>query len=59
MECPECGEELDYLDTIINKMTNRIEYRLYICHNDECVGRDLIYNDRNEYPESGDPSGCY
>lgn len=59
MDCPECEQEMDWLDNIINKVTGRLEYRLYICHNEDCVGENLIYNDRCSYPEGGDPSGCY
>lgn len=59
MECPECGEQLDFLDIIVNKATRKVEYRLYICHNPDCAGENLIYNDRNGHPEGGDPSGLY
>ena len=59
MYCPECDEELDYLDTIISKYTRRVVYTLYICHNEGCTGEDLIYHDRNGEPARGDPTGCY
>jgi len=59
MECPECGEEMDWLDNIVNRTTGKLEYRLYICHNEDCVGENLIYNDRKGIPEGGDPSGLY
>ena len=59
MECPECDEQMDLLDTIVSKVTGRVEYHLYICHNPECEGENLIYNDRHDYPERGDPLGFY
>ena len=59
MYCPECEEELDYLDTITNRVTERIEYILYICHNEDCIGENLIYHDNNGEPVRGDPTGCY
>jgi len=59
--CPECGEELDFLDIIVNKATGHVEARLYICHNDECVSANQIYNDLygEENPKGGDPFGFY
>lgn len=61
MICPECREELDFLDTIVNKATGRVEAKLYICHSDECAGENLIYNDLcgEENPKGGDPFGFY
>lgn len=59
VKCPECDREMDFLDTIIDRNTGRVLYRLYICHNDECVGRDTIYNDKGSCLQEGDPSGCY
>ena len=57
-ECPECGEELDWLDKVVSKATGE-SFHLYICHNEDCVGVNLIYNDRSGVMEGGDPSGCY
>lgn len=56
-KCPICGEEMDWLDTVLSPEL----YRLYICHNDKCDGKNLIYNDRKgqEHIEAGDPSGHY
>jgi len=59
MECPNCSEELDYLDTVINKMTGRVEYHLYICHNEDCDGYGRVYNDQGGELSTGDPSGHY
>lgn len=59
MNCPECDEMLDELDVIINKTTGRVEYRLYICHNEDCIGYGQIYNDRGDGQHAGDPSGHY
>ena len=67
MYCPECEEELDYLDTLnkrrieraTNRIIERIEYILYICHNEDCIGESLIYHDSNGEPVRGDPTGCY
>ena len=56
--CPECCESLDYLDKVVNKIT-RTAFNLYICHNEDCPGYELIYNDRASILEGGDPSGCY
>lgn len=59
MECPECDEQMDLLDSIVSRVTGRVEYHLYTCHNPECVGENQIYNDRRGCPERGDPSGLY
>jgi len=59
MNCPICEEELDFLDTIVKKSTGNVEYYLYICHNSECSGENIIYNDRMGYPQEGDLSGLY
>lgn len=59
MNCPECGETLDELDVIVNRRTGRVEYRLYICHNEEYIGYGQVYNDRGGVMNTGDPSGHY
>lgn len=56
-ECPECGEELEYLDTIVSKSTGKVFCHLYVCHNEECNDHGLIYNDRDGELRRGDPSG--
>ena len=58
-ECPDCGEELDFLDTITYRSTGKLLCYLYICHNEECDGYGLIYNDRDGKLSRGDPSGNY
>lgn len=50
---------MDWLDNIVNKATGEVAYYLYICHNPDCVGENLIYNDEYGYPRGGDPSGLY
>ena len=57
--CPDCGEELDFLDTIVNKATGLIMYYLYICHNEDCDTYGRIYNDQDGRLITADPSGCY
>lgn len=59
MECPECGEDLDFLDYIAERTTGRVKWELYICHNEDCGCEGWIYHDRNGEPVRGDPSGCY
>ena len=56
MDCPECGEELEFLDTIIKKATGEIMWELFTCHNEECSEHGAIYNDEGTL---GDPSGHY
>ena len=58
-ECPECDQEMDFLDTITNKRTGK-SYDLWICHNEDCDGRDQIWNDAQPgFLNQGDPSGLY
>jgi len=58
-ECPDCGEELDFLDTITYKSTGALFCRLYICHNEECGGYGSVYHTKNGELTEGDPSGIY
>lgn len=59
MECPECGEDLDFLDTITHKSTGKLFCHLYVCHNEECDGYGRVYNDKDGELSRGDPSGSY
>ena len=58
-ECPECDQEMDFLDTISNRRTGKV-YRLWVCHNEDCEGYGGIWNDAQEGElRSGDPAGLY
>ena len=57
--CPSCGEELEYLDTIIKKRIGRTIYTLFICHNEDCEEYESIWNDAGRNLELGDPVGLY
>jgi hypothetical protein len=56
--CPTCSEDLDYLDTIYLRGSNK-SYTLYICHNEECEDENSIFNDWGDRLSRGDPSGLY
>ena len=58
--CPDCDEQLDYLDRILNKSTWQT-YNLWICHNESCNLYGTIWNDIGgaTHLASGDPSGLY
>ncbi len=57
--CNCCGEELDQLDTIVNKRTGKT-YHLWICHNEDCEWYGAIWNDcQPGFLNPGDPSGLY
>ena len=60
LTCPQCGEALDYLDTVINKETGVVAEILYVCHNEECACFCTIYHE-NTFGDvvEGDPTGMY
>lgn len=57
--CTDCGEPLDFLDTISSRQTGAVLFQLWICHNEECESYGCIWNDRDGDLAAGDPSGCY
>lgn len=59
MECLECDEECDFLDTITNRRTGQIECTLFVCRNEDCDSCGQIYNDIQANNGLGDPFGFY
>ena len=56
--CECCDQELDFLDTIQNKVTSAC-FSLFICHNEDCEEYGSIYNDKIGNLLRGDASGLF
>lgn len=58
--CPSCGQELDYLDVIVNMQSGIVMYELFICHTEDCEDFGTIFHENNQDElVRGDPTGTY